>query len=298
VDDAHVEGAEKVQLRLFNLVGAGPGARTTATLTITDTDAPGAQNPVLQTPFFVRMQYLDFLSREPEPREPWSGVLNNCADIFNLDSQSPSALCDRIIVSQSFFGSPEFRLKGFYAFTFYRVAFDRRPAYEEIIMDMRSVTGATGEEVYRKRAAHPVNFTLRPEFKGLYDALGDAAFVDALLDRYGLREITAPDPADPEGGAKVLLTRANLINRLGTPGAQSLTRAQVLRAFVESNEVGAAEYNKAFVAMQYYGYLRRTPEEDGYQAWLRVINQDPNNVRIMVNGFMNSTEYRLRFGQP
>jgi hypothetical protein len=49
--------------------------------------------------------------------------------------------------------------------------------------------------------------------------------------------------------------------------------------------------------MQYYGYLRRTPEEDGYQAWLRVINQDPNNIRLMVNGFMNSTEYKLRFGR-
>lgn len=53
-----------------------------------------------------------------------------------------------------------------------------------------------------------------------------------------------------------------------------------------------------FVAMQYYGYLRRTPEEPGYQAWLRVITQDPNNIRIMVDGFVNSTEYRLRFGQP
>ncbi|HYG10184.1 MAG TPA: DUF4214 domain-containing protein, partial [Pyrinomonadaceae bacterium] len=56
--------------------------------------------------------------------------------------------------------------------------------------------------------------------------------------------------------------------------------------------------NRAFVAMQYYGYLRRTPEEDGYQAWLRVINEDPNNVRRMVNGFINSTEYQLRFGLP
>jgi hypothetical protein len=96
----------------------------------------------------------------------------------------------------------------------------------------------------------------------------------------------------------VLLTRADLINRLSAGGAQALTRAQVLRAFVESAEVGAVEYNGAFVAMQYYGYLRRTPEESGYQAWLKVINEDPNNVRIMVNGFMNSTEYRLRFGQP
>jgi hypothetical protein len=72
----------------------------------------------------------------------------------------------------------------------------------------------------------------------------------------------------------------------------------VLRALVESDEVATREFNGAFVAMQYYGYLRRTPEEDGYQAWLRVINRDPNNIRIMVNGFMNSIEYRLRFGQP
>jgi hypothetical protein len=80
--------------------------------------------------------------------------------------------------------------------------------------------------------------------------------------------------------------------------SQALTRAQVLRAVVESDEVGAAEYNRAFVAMQYYGYLRRKPEDEGYQAWLRVINEDPNNVRVMVNGFMNSIEYKLRFGQP
>jgi hypothetical protein len=33
-------------------------------------------------------------------------------------------------------------------------------------------------------------------------------------------------------------------------------------------------------------------------GWLRAINQDPNNIRVMVNGFTNPTEYRLRFGQP
>jgi hypothetical protein len=71
----------------------------------------------------------------------------------------------------------------------------------------------------------------------------------------------------------------------------------VLRAVVQGSEVDAAEYNGAFVAAQYYGYLRRTPEEDGYQAWLRVIGRDPNKVRVMINGFMNSQEYRLRFGR-
>jgi VCBS repeat-containing protein len=291
IDDAHVEGAETLQVRLFSPTGASLGARLTATLTINDNDAAGQPNPIFSTPFFVRMQYLDFLSREPEAGEPWSGVLNRCSDVNN------NPACDRLLVSQSFFGSPEFRLKGFYVFNFYRVAFGRRPSYEEVIPDMRSVTGATEQEVYQKRAAFPVSFIARAEFKGLYDGLTDAAFVNTLLDRYGLQQVTTPDPANPEGGTKVTLTRADLINRLGQTGGQTLTRSQVLRAVVESNEVGAAEFNKAFVAMQYYGYLRRTPEEDGYQAWLRVINQDPQNVRIMVDGFMNSTEYRLRFGR-
>jgi hypothetical protein len=95
-----------------------------------------------------------------------------------------------------------------------------------------------------------------------------------------------------------LYSRAELINRLGATGEQALTRAQVLRAIVESDEIAAREYNATFVAMQYYGYLRRAPEEAGYQDWLRVINQNPNNVRVMVGGFLNSTEYRLRFGNP
>jgi len=67
---------------------------------------------------------------------------------------------------------------------------------------------------------------------------------------------------------------------------------------VQNREVDRAEFNGAFVAMQYYGYLRRTPEEEGYQAWLRYLNANPTDFRTMVNGFMNSPEYRLRFGQP
>ncbi|HJR06146.1 MAG TPA: Calx-beta domain-containing protein [Pyrinomonadaceae bacterium] len=299
INDAHLEGAETVQLRLSNAQGAPLGTVGVATLVIQDNDTSSAAvNPTFSTPFFVRMQYLDFLSREPEAGEPWSGILNNCADAYNLNPASSSVLCDRITVSQSFFGSPEFRLKGFFVYNFYRVAFNRRPEYTEIIPDMRSVTGQTPADTFARRAAFPVSITQRPEFKAAYDALSNAAFVNALLDRHALQQITTPDPQNPEGGAKVTLTRAELISRLGASGAQGLTRAQVLRAIVDSDEVAAAEYNGAFVAMQYYGYLRRTPEREGYEAWLKVINQDPNNIRIMVNGFMNSREYRLRFGQP
>ncbi|HLL72411.1 MAG TPA: Calx-beta domain-containing protein [Pyrinomonadaceae bacterium] len=292
VDDAHVEGDETLQVALSQPTGVALlGTVSNATLTLTDNDATGAPNPVFTTPFFVRQHYLDFLSREPEAGEPWSKVLNDCPNVNN------NLLCDRITVSAAFFGSTEFRLKGFYVFKFYRVAFDRLPDYVEIIPDMRSVTGATEQEVYAKRAAFPVSFSARQEFRTRYDALSNTAYVNALLDRYVLQQITTRDPQQPEGASKITLTRADLINRLGQTGTQALTRAQVLRAIVESDEVTAAEFNRAFVAMQYYGYLRRTPETGGYNDWLRVINQDPNNVRVMVNGFMNSPEYRLRFGQ-
>jgi hypothetical protein len=84
-----------------------------------------------------------------------------------------------------------------------------------------------------------------------------------------------------------------LTNRLNS---NTLTRAQVLRAVADSDAVGASEFNNAFVGMQYYGYLRRKPDDAGFQAWLLVLQS--GNVRTMVDGFLNSVEYKLRFGQP
>ncbi len=157
------------------------------------------------------------------------------------------------------------------------------------------MTGATAPEVFQKKARFTDAFAGRAEFRNLYDALSHAAYVDALLNRYGLQAITTPDPANPDGTALVTLTRADLANRLN---AQALTRAQVLRAIAQSREVDTVEFNGAFVAMQYVGYLRRTPEAGGYNAWLNYLTAHPGDFRTMVNGFMNSTEYKLRFGQP
>jgi Domain of unknown function (DUF4214) len=70
----------------------------------------------------------------------------------------------------------------------------------------------------------------------------------------------------------------------------------VLRAIADSDDVFNREFNKTFVAMQYYGYLQRTPETAGFNNWLDYLNTHPGDNRTMVNGFMNSDEYRLRFG--
>ena len=158
---------------------------------------------------------------------------------------------------------------------------------------MAAVTGRAPDEVYARKAAFTNSFAQRAEFTTRYGALSNEAYVGALMGRYGLSSITTPDPSAPDGETKVALTAIYLVARLD---AGTLTRAQVLRAVADSDEVAAAEYNRAFVAMQYYGYLRRTPDQLGYEAWLRVISQNPDNVRLMVNGFVNSTEYRRRFG--
>jgi hypothetical protein len=163
-----------------------------------------------------------------------------------------------------------------------------------MVTDMRAVTGQTGDEVFQKKVAYTNAFVQRPDFATV-NGLTNALFVSTLMNRYALQSITTPNPDLPDGNGKVTLSPTELTNALN---AQTLTKAQVLRAIVDSDQVFQAEFNRAFVAMQYYGYLRRAPDDAGFNAWLGVLNANPNDARTMVNGFMNSSEYRLRFGQP
>ncbi|HEY9282283.1 MAG TPA: NF038122 family metalloprotease [Pyrinomonadaceae bacterium] len=293
IDDSHGEPTENVFIELSPPQGGGVslGAQGSATLFITSDEGPGqdgAANPIAGVPFFVRQHYLDFLSREPEAGEPWSNVLNTCPN------QDNSPGCDRLTVTAAFFNSVEFNLKGRFAFRFYKVAFGRLPEYSEIAVDMRLLTGTTGPEVIEKRGQFPSGFVIRDNFRAALGGLSNQQFVDTLMNRYNLQSVATFNPATPEGGAKINFTRAALVTALN---AGTYTRAQVLRAIADSDEVGAAEFNPSFVAMQYYGYLRRTPEPGGFNNWLAYLNANPTDSRTMVNGFLNSTEYRLRFGR-
>ena len=64
---------------------------------------------------------------------------------------------------------------------------------------------------------------------------------------------------------------------------------------VDSQAVSAKEYDPGFVAIQYYGYLRRAPEQEGYQAWLKYLREHPGDYKTMVWGFVESQEYVNRF---
>ena len=59
------------------------------------------------------------------------------------------------------------------------------------------------------------------------------------------------------------------------------------------------EFNRAFVQMEYFGYLRRDPDAAGYAFWLGKLNQYGNYLDgEMVKAFIVWPEYRSRFGQP
>jgi hypothetical protein len=69
-------------------------------------------------------------------------------------------------------------------------------------------------------------------------------------------------------------------------------------------DLNQKEFNRAFVLMQYFGYLRRNPNDSpdfdfvGWKFWLDKLNQFNGNFiqAEMVKAFLSSTEYCGRFG--
>jgi hypothetical protein len=131
-------------------------------------------------------------------------------------------------------------------------------------------------ELEAAKVAFINEFMSRPAFVTKYNGLNDTQYVDTLLST---AQITSPN-------------RDFWIAALGNG---TRTRATVLRDISESLEVYNKYFNQAFVVMQYFGYLRRDPDSL-YVNWIAVLDANPSDFRNMVNGFMNSPEYRFRFG--
>jgi hypothetical protein len=99
--------------------------------------------------------------------------------------------------------------------------------------------------------------------------------------------------------------RASILFGRAGNSSDSAARGRVLRRVAENSILAEQEKNKAFVLMQYFGYLRRNPNDapdadhTGYDYWLKKLNQFNGNFinAEMVKAFLDSTEYRHRFGQ-
>ena len=239
---------------------------------------PGTNTPITiaDKDFFVQQQYIDFLRRFPEAAglQFYIDILSGCHP-----SDAECIRYTRGAVSANFFRSPEFQGRGYFIYRFYSTV-GRIPVHPEFQSDFSKVSGfLTEQQLEANKVAFVNEFMARAEFQNRYGATfnNPTAYVDALLQTVSL-------PNHP--------SRGFWMNGL-TNG--SLTRAQVLRQLVDSAEVYFKYYNEAFVVMQYFGYLHRTADAQ-YLNWIETMNQNGGDYRVMINGFLNSAEYRQRFG--
>jgi hypothetical protein len=251
------------------------------------------------------MQYLDFLLREPDTAgfNDWLNVLNNCQPNQGFLGSDPA--CDRVHVSSGFFRSTEFGERGYWVYRFYEASLGRRPDFDEFTPQMRRLSGLKPAADLDQDEADFINeFMQLTEFANKYSGLTNAAnaaqFIAALEQTAGVTLPATVPPTQP--GQPPQYGRQELINLMQSG---TLTPAQTLRAFIEQKVVWDAYFYKAFVAMQYFGYLRRNPDNAGYDDWVDVLTNGrpaqgiaPGDFRHLVFGFVYSVEYRSRFGQP
>jgi hypothetical protein len=234
--------------------------------------AEDATNPIDGSQFFVRQQYLDFLNREPDAAglAYWTGQLDVCG---------MNAAClnrRRAEVSAAFFVENEFQNTGFFVYLTRRAALTQ-PTFAQYLADRNALGAGTEAD----KMAFLTAFVQRPEFLAQYPLTqGGPGFVNALLTNVQQN------------------TGLNLFDRAGILEGEYLLfgRAGVVRGVIDDFRLRAAEYNRAFVLAQYFGYLRRDPDQGGYNFWLGVLNANPTNATGMVCAFITSAEYQLRFG--
>ena len=260
---------------------------------------PGTNTPITidDTDFFVQQQYVDFLSRFPDQSgfAFWQGEINLC----NGNAQCIEVR--RINVSGAFFRSIEFQATGYHAYKTHKAAFGNLPGApvpirrEDFMPDARFIGNGVivnqqGWEavIDANKNAYGLAFVGRSDFQTAFPGSMTAAqFVEKLYSNAGVT---------PTAGE-----RDAAIAAFGSGNATG--RAAALRAVVESDTLDRAEKNRAFVLMQYFGYLKRNPNQgqdtdfSGYNFWLGKLDAAGGDfVRAeMVKAFLDSSEYRTRF---
>ena len=268
-----------------------PGTNPPQFITIDDSD------------FFTQQNYIDFLTRMPDTSgfNFWNGTFAPC------NGNAQCIQVQRVNVSQAFFLSIEFKETGLFVVRAQKAALGNsfnNPLYTLFLTDQKSVANgvivgqgnwqaqlAANKVSYLQNVVSRSGFTSQPNF-----APGVAAgtYVDALFANVG----ATPTPTE----------RNTAISAYGS--GDTAGRAAAMQSVIESGAGYNAMYNQAFVGMQYFGYLRRDPDQSGFNFWLTKVNsvslpnedmRDDNQAlsRVqraeMVRAFVESIEYRGRF---
>ena len=261
-------------------------------------------NKIDDPQFFVTQHYRDFLNREPDA----SGLAFWVNEITSCGTNAQCLQVKRINVSAAFFLSIEFQETGYLVYRFYKAAYGNLPnapvplRFNEFLPDTQQiglgvVVGAPEwpTKLEENKQAYAAAFGARASLATvLPTSLTPAQFVDGLYTNAGV----ASPPATERTAA---------INEFGEAvnTTDTAARGRALRRVAENSTLNQQELNRAFVLMQYYGYLRRNPYDppestldyQGFNFWLGKLNQFNGNYvdAEMVKAFIISGEYRQRF---
>ncbi|MGH9871412.1 MAG: DUF4214 domain-containing protein [Pyrinomonadaceae bacterium] len=267
---------------------------------------PPFPSPIDDADYFVQEHYRDFLDRSADA----SGLAFWTNEITSCGTDPGCIEVKRINVSAAFFLSIEFQETGYLVYRMYKSSYGNLAGapvpitLSEFLPDTREIgqgviVNQPGWEqvLENNKQAFTSEFVQRSRFTSAFPtSLTPAAFVDALFTNAGV----TPAATD----------RTAAINEFGSATSTSDTaaRGRALRRVAENSMLAQQEFNKAFVLMQYFGYLRRNPDDppepgldfNGYNFWLAKLDQFNGNFvqADMVKSFLVSSEYRSRFGQP
>ncbi|HEX2269887.1 MAG TPA: PQQ-dependent sugar dehydrogenase [Pyrinomonadaceae bacterium] len=284
-------------------------------------------NPIDEASFFVRQHYLDFLNREPDAPGLafWTGEITECSDPAKRHPGESLEACTerkRANTSAAFFLSPEFQNTGSFVLRVYWGTLGKltsaqcpgvpqnlpghcRPRFTDYLADMGQVV--QGIVVNNKLDPAAINankrafvdqFVNRAEFRTAYpDAMSNQAFVDKLFFTTGITPTADERNALVNGLNGGTETRSTVVFKV-VDGTNTIADG----ALVFQTSYGKAFYDQqfddAFVFMQYICYLRRNPDQDGFNHWLAKLKQFGNWVDAqLVLAFIVSPEYRSRFVQ-
>ncbi|HSB26380.1 MAG TPA: matrixin family metalloprotease [Pyrinomonadaceae bacterium] len=254
-----------------------PGA-----LTIDPGVSATGTNPIDDYRFFITQHYLDLTGREPDQ----TTLEKLTAQFTQCGSRVDCLKIRRLDLAASLLAQNELPSTGVFLHSLYTAGFGRRPHLSEYESD-RNALSTYNTDIEDGRVAFALSFVQRAEFQRRYPTtLRASEFVDQLLGN-----------VLQHTGIDLKTERTKLI---GLYDGTNAGRAAVLSRVVSPASVIDAQYNQAFVLLQYFGYLRRDPDESGFNFWVNVLKskplRDPSAARSMVCAFLTSTEYQNRFG--
>lgn len=286
---------------------------------------PGTNTPITidDADFYAAQHYIDFLRRFPDApgHAHWTGEITMCSDAANRRPGETEAQCvdrKRENTSAAFFFSPEAQNTGSFVIRVYWGTLGKqesaqcpgvpqnlpascRPLYSQFIGDVAQVNAgivvnnALDPTVINANKRNFVEqFITRSDFQAAYGSLNATQFVDKLAQTTGV-PLSASDRDALIAEASTPANRGSVVFKV-VDGTTTTTGGLLTFNTSYGQQFYNKEFDTVFVFTEYLSYLRRNPDQDGYNHWLGKMRFFGNWVDAqMVRSFIVSPEYRARF---